>query len=308
MVAAYGLGSCHRICPVEAGTVNSNYFLETDAGRIFLRIYEQQEVEGVAYEWQLLAHLMAHGVPVPVPLKGPAPGELRIDGRPVALFPEVVGRDLCQAQVDAARAAGVGAALARAHDAGQRFPHVREGRFRLSDMTRLLSQAQAAARPELHGPLAQLMALSGEIEEVAEKGLAQLPRGVIHGDLFRDNVLWQDERLVALLDWESASHGVLVYDLAVTFLAWCCGAALDFGLGRAMVDGYRGERPLREEEWEGLWWACRLACLRFATTRIVDVHLKGGFPPSYKRYERFLLRLSAIEALTPKGLAAQLGG
>jgi homoserine kinase type II len=133
-----------------------------------------------------------------------------------------------------------------------------------------------------------------------------LSQGVVHGDLFRDNVLWQGDRLVALLDWESASHGTIVYDLAVTMLAWCCGDQLDWSLGKAMVAGYQRERPLGREEWAGLWWSMRLACLRFATTRITDVYLKGTYPPGYKNYQRFLQRLDMVETLTPEELEAKL--
>jgi Ser/Thr protein kinase RdoA (MazF antagonist) len=120
-------------------------------------------------------------------------------------------------------------------------------------------------------------------------------------------VLWQGQRIVALLDWESASDGILVYDLAVTLLAWCCGDSFDFALARAMVDGYREARELSELEWLGLWWTMRLGCLRFATTRITDVYLKGGYPAGYKDFRRFLMRLDIVESLTPDALATKLG-
>jgi homoserine kinase type II len=129
---------------------------------------------------------------------------------------------------------------------------------------------------------------------------------VVHGDLFRDNVLWAGDDLVALLDWESASDGISIYDLAVTLLAWCCGSALDWSLARALVHGYQTERAIDEREWEGLHWTLRVGCLRFATTRLVDVYLKDRYPPGYKSYERFLLRLDAIEAHTPASLASLL--
>jgi homoserine kinase type II len=307
LAEAHHLSPCQAVIPVAAGTVNSNYFLETSAGRFFVRLYEQQEVEGVAYEWRLLSHLGAEGVLVPPRIEGPAPGAFRVGGRPVAVFAEVRGEDLCQARVSADRVLAVGAALGAAHRAGLRFDIEREGRFRLEDVARLLEQAEAAGRPELAPTIARLRALHAEVGSALAGPYAALPRGVIHGDLFRDNVLWQGERIVALLDWESASHGLLVYDLAVTLLAWCCGDQLDFALGRALVDGYRRERELSELEWQGLWWTMRLGCLRFATTRITDIYLKGTYPAGYKDYRRFLLRLDAVEALTAAQLASTLG-
>jgi homoserine kinase type II len=305
---AHGLGGCHAVLPIAAGTVNSNYFLDTDQGRVFVRLYEQQESEGVAYEWLLLSHLRARGVPLPARVEGPPAGQERVAGRPVAVFRRVEGEDLCQARVDTARTRAVGAALARANRAGQDFTPVREGRFRLADIEQLIEAARGAERAELSASLARLGALAAELGAALAGELRELPRGVIHGDLFRDNVLWQDGSVVALLDWESASDGILVYDLAVTLLAWCCGDRLDWQLARAMVDGYRGVRELSGPEWTGLWWMLRLACLRFATTRITDVFLKGGYPPGYKDYRRFLLRLDAVEAFTPEVLARTLGG
>ena len=298
----HDLGACLGVTPIAAGTVNSNYFLDTSRGRVFVRLYEQQDADGVAYEWELLEHLGRHGVPLPRRVEGPAPGALRIAGKPVAVFEAVVGEDLCQAQVTSERARSVGEALARASVAGADFPTRREGRFTFADIVRLLDVAAAARRDELREPIARLRALQAELTASAPA----LPRGVVHGDLFRDNVLWRDDRVVALLDWESASDGVVIYDLAVTLLAWCCGDVLDWTLARALVQGYRTVRPISDAEWEGLHWCLRAGCLRFASTRLVDVYLKDSYPPTYKSYARFLLRLDAIEAHTPASLVALL--
>jgi homoserine kinase type II len=300
---AHGLGACRAVVPVPAGTVNSNYFLETESGRVFVRLYEQQDVDGVAYEWALLDHLLAREVPVPPRVVGPEAGALRVGGRPVAVFRAVRGEDLCQARVTEARVEAVGEALARASRAGEDFPIRREGRFTFADIDRLLADASAAERPELRACIARLRDLHAELTATAPA----LPRGVVHGDLFRDNVLWDGERIVALLDWESASDGAVIYDLAVTLLAWCCGDALDWNLARALVRGYQRERSISDVEWQGLHWSLRAGCLRFATTRLIDVYLRGGYPPGYKSYSRFLLRLDAIEQHTPAALASLLG-
>ncbi|MDB4975486.1 MAG: serine kinase [Myxococcaceae bacterium] len=299
---AHGLGSCFGVVPVPAGTVNSNYFLETERGRVFVRLYEQQEVDGVSYEWTLLDHLTSRGVPVPARVRGPAPGELRVGGKPVAVFRVVPGHDLCQALVTRERLYEVGVALARASRAGEDFPIRREGRFTFGDLVRLLDKAREAGRPELESDLARLYGLHAELTAAQPV----LPRGVVHGDLFRDNVLWQGEQLAALLDWESASDGIVIYDLAVTLLAWCCGDTLSFELARALVQGYQSERAIAETEWQGLHWALRVACLRFASSRLIDVYLKGSYPAGYKSYARFLTRLDAVEAHSPSSLAALL--
>lgn len=301
---AHGLGDCLAVISIAAGTVNSNYFIDTASGRYFVRLYEQQDVDGVGYEWALVDFLAAGGVPLPARVVGPPPGELRVSGRPVVVYRQVVGEDLCQARVTAARTRSVGVALAKAARVGQHFSQIRAGRFGLPDVARLLAQAKQAQRPELDGAIARLISLHAELDQ---KLPTQLPRGVVHGDLFRDNVLWRGDELVALLDWESASDGILVYDLAVCILAWCCGDALDWDLARALVGGYRSEREPSAEEWDGLWWHLRAGCLRFATTRIIDVYLRGTYPDGYKDYRRFLGRLDMIEALTPVQLAQRLG-
>jgi len=301
---SHGLGDCLAVVPIAAGTVNSNYFIDTRSGRYFVRLYEQQEVEGVAYEWALVDFLAAGGVPLPERVVGPAPGELRVSGRPVVVYRQVVGEDLCQARVEPSHVYAVGVALARAARVGEHFSVIRAGRFGLSDVARLLGQAAEAERVELAPALSRLSALHAELDQRLP---TQLPRGVVHGDLFRDNVLWQGAHLVALLDWESASDGILVYDLAVCILAWCCGDTLDWDLARSLVDGYRHERELSEAEWDGLWWHLRAGCLRFATTRIIDVYLCGTYPAGYKDYRRFLGRLDVIEALNAEQLAQRLG-
>lgn len=299
---AHALGACLDVIPVAAGTVNSNYFLDTEQGRVFVRLYEQQEVDGVEYEWALLDHLEARGVPVPPRVHGPLPGALRVGGRPVAVFRAVSGEDLCQARVSEARVEAVGEALAQASKAGEDFPIRRAGRFTFADIDRLLARAAAAERPELADTIARLRALHAELTA----STPELPTGVVHGDLFRDNVLWRGDALVALLDWESASDGAIIYDLAVTLLAWCCGDALDWTLARALVRGYQRVRPIASAEWSGLHWALRAGCLRFASTRLIDVYLKGVYPATYKSYARFLQRLDVIERETPASLAALL--
>jgi homoserine kinase type II len=123
-----------------------------------------------------------------------------------------------------------------------------------------------------------------------------VPTGVIHGDLFRDNVLFQGDDIAALLDFESASHGPLVFDLMVTILAWCYREAFDAALVHALLSAYVRRRPLERAERAALPVEGALACLRFATTRITDFSMRApaGTPP-LRDYRRFLARLEALE-------------
>jgi homoserine kinase type II len=124
-----------------------------------------------------------------------------------------------------------------------------------------------------------------------------LPAGLIHGDLFRDNVLWQDGELRALLDFESASRGIFAYDIMVCVHAWCYGDGYQLSHVAALLDGYAKVRALEAREWQLLPALGALAALRFATTRITDFSLRAvpGQPPA-RDYRRFLGRLAALEA------------
>jgi homoserine kinase type II len=290
---------------LDLGSVNSNFRWTTADGRqFFARIYEEQGVLGACTELRLLRHLSSSGVPVAVPV-AQASGEdhaLTSAGKALSVFAWKPGVHLCNALVTPERTRKLGENLARVHFATPKEP-LSAGRFGIDGLrerlARIIEQAPAFA-DAAHGIRAKLDAYAATRDP-------ELPQGLIHGDLFRDNVLWQGSELVALLDWESASDGVVVYDLAVTILAWCCGDTLDLSLAKAMVEGYRTERELTGDEWTSLWWMMRLGCLRFATTRITDVYLRGTYPAGYKDFRRFLLRLACVEAHSPQQLAELLG-
>jgi homoserine kinase type II len=134
----------------------------------------------------------------------------------------------------------------------------------------------------------------------------KLPRGPIHADLFRDNVLFDDAGSVAaLIDFEQACVGSLAYDLAVLLNAWCFGDDFDPALSRAMVDGYRAVRPLPPADREALYIECRGAAARFAVTRITDVHLQTT--SSTKDFRRYLARLARWQSASRAGFARDLG-
>lgn len=306
MAAAHGLPVPSAVVPIAAGSVNSNFFLHAGDHRWFLRIYEEQGPEGVAYEWALLDHLGSRGLPVPRRVPGPGPGEICVAGKPIALFEVVGGAMSCQAAVTPTRAAAVGRILARCHLTTADFGTRREGRFTLADVRRRLSEAARAGRSELRGPIARITAA---LDEVEGSWAPDLPLGVVHGDLFRDNVHWEGDEIVAVIDWESASDGALVYDLAVTVLAWCFGDGMDWHLARALVGGYAEVRPLAPAERPALRLAALAAASRFATTRITDFHLREGLGERvHKDYRRFLSRLDTIAGLDAEELAGRVLG
>jgi homoserine kinase type II len=281
--------------PIAVGTINTNVRVETDGGPLFLRVNEGKSLDDVSREAAIVAHVAARGVPTPVPLASTA-------GQPfaawrdqlVSVFPWVAGRTLSRDEVGPRHAAAVGRALAELHQAGTDFPDHRPGRYEPDEIDRRLARVAALGRPEL-APAVTI--LTAALAELGRARAGALPDGLIHGDLFIDNVLYVGEEVGALIDFEQASWGRLSYDLAVTVLAFGFGRD-DFraDVTRALIDAYRAARPPTSEERAAFGAELRFAACRFAVTRITDVHLKQGpgAPPG-KRFSRYLARLASLD-------------
>lgn len=289
---------------IPAGSVNSNHALWTAGGeRFFLRVYEEQSPATARDEAALLAHLASHGVPTPRPLtfrEGESIGAL--GDKPVAVFPWVEGESLCQARVSEDVTRRVGQALARTHLAGLDYPKAPRSRFDAAALGLRLDGIPARA-PAL-APLVD--ELRGELARLAPLRSPEAAHSLVHADLFRDNVLFQNGELAALLDFESACAESRPFDLAVTLLSWCYGDALEQGLARALVQGYVSVRPLPAEELDHLPADTAFAALRFTITRITDFELRPRGAGVFKDYRRFLARLRRVVELGD-GLADFLG-
>lgn len=310
LLHSYGLGLM-SLRPLAAGSVNSNFFIEasTQEGQtrsLFARIYEEQEPSGAAFEVRVNQRLAGAGIPVARPIFTQEGEPLVMSGaKPFALFTRIEGEVLCLQRVSKQVARSVGRALAQVHLAPLGDLELFPSRFGFAEMRQRLDLVEAAHRPSLQQDVAELRRRVDHLESTRS---SNLPSGLIHGDLFRDNVLIRDDEVAALLDFESASHGPFVYDLLVTLLAWCFRDELDAALAAAMVDGYCSVRPLEEREWAALVTEGSVACVRFATTRMTDFSLRvpEGSPP-LRDYRRFFDRLSALEggalerALSPLG-------
>jgi homoserine kinase type II len=294
----FGVDGYRAHQPIPVGTINTNVRVETESGALFLRINEGKSLDDVVREAAIVSYVAARGVPTPAPLTSTT-------GQPfvlwqeqiVSVFPWIAGRTLDRAALTPAHAAAVGGALAALHQAGADFPDHRPGRYEPDEIDRRLARVAALGRPEL-GPAATI--LRAELASLATERAAALPMGLIHGDLFVDNVLFAGEALGALLDFEQASWGRLGYDLAVTVLAFGFGRD-DFRpeLTRALIDAYLASRsrwPSPEEQ-AAFGPELRFAACRFAVTRITDVHLKqgAGAAPG-KRFQRYLARLASVRA------------
>lgn len=287
-----------------AGSVNSNHALTLDDGvRVFARIYEEQSADGARDEAALLDHLAARGLPVALPLaRGDGTTVTEHAGKPVALFPWVDGAMRCQATVSERDAATIGGALARIHLAGS--PRPRPGRFRVDDLRTRCDHIAAHG-----GDLASWApTLRAALDEVESRRHPDAHRGLCHGDLFRDNVLWRDSDLAALLDFESAADERFAFDLAVTLLAWTYGGAFSPPLARALVAGYQAVRPLPPVDRVALFTEARLAALRFTITRITDYAMRAHLGANTGRdFRRFWVRYTSITEMGADGWEALVG-
>ncbi|WP_437968341.1 homoserine kinase [Sorangium sp. So ce260] len=329
--ALYGL-EIADVRGLLAGSVNSNFALTLadGGGQVFLRVYEEQQLPAASREARMLEHLAAGGVATPQPLRrrdgasgaGGAAFIAEHAGKPVALFPWVAGESVCQARVTPAATRRVGAALARVHLVGASFEGANTSRFDLDSLDQRLQGLRASGRgagadpakaagplpptlpPEVAAAVDELTARLQRIRDAAPRTSG--PETLIHGDLFRDNVLWQDGEISALLDFESASRGSAAFDLAVTMLAWCFGDDLDPDLAAALAAGYVSVRPLSTDERGRLFHESLVAALRFSITRITDFELRPKGSGVYKDFRRFLARQRTLERLGPEGLLALL--
>ncbi len=211
----------------------------------------------------------------------------------------------CQAGLRSQHLRAVGEALALAHQASAGFGWRRESRFEGAALharwAGLSSEGEVGALRALVTPY---------VRPSYEANFAALPRGPIHGDLFRDNVLWEGDVLSALIDWESAADGPFVQDLAIVLLAWCYGDDFDWPLARALVEGYGAVRSLEEEEERAFFKVLMRSAARFAVTRVTDFHLREAELRAsgavFKDFRRFARRIEDLLTLGRDGLQDRL--
>ncbi|MCX5741505.1 MAG: homoserine kinase [Proteobacteria bacterium] len=295
---AFELGSVVAFEPIAEGTINSNFLVRTDRDRYFVRVNEGKAEVDVAWEARLVGALAARGFVTPPPLVARATDHeprpyAALGDKWVSVFPWRPGRHLAPAEVTAARVAILGAALADLHRLGLELPPAWRRRSIYDDAH--LATRFATFRATDDPQLAHAIVVCGE--ELARAAAARDVRagattGFIHGDLFRDNVLWDGEAISAVLDFEQASGGSLAYDLAVCINDWCWDDGFRFDLVQELIDGYRRVRPLPAGDALALPIEVRLAATRFTITRITDVYLARVDNPD-KDFRAFLARVEA---------------
>lgn len=289
--------------PIAEGTLNTSHALIAGGRRYFLRTLEHVDRSAAEAEARLLARLGRAGAPVPAPLAlVDEPGAHAADhaGKPALVLTWIDGAIACARDIGPAHAHAVGDALARLHRAGAELRDAPAPRFDpLRLAARLAVVVVPAARPDLRPTIDRL-----HRRLVTSPGLPV--RGVIHGDLFRENVLWFGTAVAGLVDFEAACFGNFAVDLMIAALAWGFTDRFDGPRLRAFMRGYTAVRPLTADERGELHPAAQLAALRFATTRLLDYEL-GAVPGGWRDHRPFLARLDALDALGPAGWRDLLG-
>jgi homoserine kinase type II len=273
LVERLGLGRLAALHGIRSGIENTNYFIDTGRGRFVLTLFERLTHEQLPFYLELMRHLHARGIPVPGP-KADETGAIlhTLAGKPAAVVDCLPGSH--HLAPDAAHCASLGAELARMHLAGADFPLQQPNLRGLAWWT----DTVPVVLPFLSAGQRELMETELVFQQQlgASAAYATLPRGPIHADLFRDNVMFEGDRLSGLFDFYFAGVDTFLFDLAVCLNDWCIDLAtgrLHEGRASALVSTYAAVRPITSNERRLMPALMRAAALRFWLSRLWDLHL-----------------------------------
>ncbi len=267
------VGRLQELRGIAGGIENTNYFATTDQGEYVLTLFERLSHAQLPFYLQLMRHLAERGIPVPKP-QANAAGEIlfTVCGKPAAVVDKLRGQS--QLQPQPAHCAKLGDLLARMHLAAQDFA------MQQPNLRGLPWQNETAplVYPHLHA--AQLALLQNELayqnEIAASAAYAALPRGPVHADLFRDNVMFEGDALTGCFDFYFAGVDTWMFDLGVCLNDWAINHAdgsHEPARAQALLDAYQAVRPLTDGERALLPAMTRAAALRFWISRLWDFYL-----------------------------------
>jgi homoserine kinase type II len=307
-LATYDIGTVLSYKGIAEGVENTNYFLHTTGGTYILTLYEKRVREAdLPFFLNLMQHLADRGLNCPLPVQNRAGEALgRLAGRPAVVVTFLEG--IAIRRPTAAHCGALGRALAQLHLAGRDFPMRRPNALSLEGWPPLFRAAEARADTVAIGLAERTRRELAYLEAAWPQGL---PSGVIHADLFTDNVFFIGPDVSGLIDFYFACTDAFAYDLAICLNAWCFEPDGSFNLtkGRAMIAGYQGVRALTAAEIEALPVLCRGSALRFMLTRLVDwLNVPPGAlvkPKDPLEYDRKLAFHRHVSSATEYGLERQ---
>lgn len=276
IVSAFDVGALVSAKGIAEGVSNSNWLIETEGTgngplRFILTMYESRvDAADLPFFLGLLDHLAAKGCPVPRTIHDRDNRAFGLhEGKALALIEFLPGVSVSDPTPQQAKA--VGAALAKVHLAAESYQASRANGMDLEAWKGLFGDCGREGLASIHPALGQTIA--DELVYLEANWPADLPRGVIHADLFPDNVLLRGDEVSGLIDFYFACTDIIAYDVAVTHAAWCFstdGERFDPALSRALLAGYQAVRPLSSEELAALPILARGAAMRFIATRAYD--------------------------------------
>jgi homoserine kinase type II len=289
----YDLGALLSFKGIAEGVENTNYLLRTEKSPFILTLYEKRVARGdLPFFLGLMEHLASNGVPCPTPVHDRSGKVLQeLAGRPAAMVGFLEGFSLRRPRVE--HCGQLGRALADFHAAGDGFSLRRENALSLNGWRQLVA-ATAERADEVAIGLGDEIAR--ELAFLETHWPADLPQGVIHADLFPDNVFFLTDRLSGLIDFYFACNDFLAYDLMICLNAWCFEEpnAINITKARALLHGYSERRSLTDAEISALPILARGAALRFLLTRLydwfnlrADALVRPKDPLEYRRKLRF---------------------
>ena len=304
----YDVGELLSYKGIAEGVENSNFLLHTTSGYFILTLYEKRVAKGdLPFFLGLMTHLASRGISCPQPVKNKTGEALSsLAGRPAAIITFLEG--IWPRKPNATHCAGVGQALAKMHLAGRDFGMARANALALSGWRPLFEQAAPRADQVQHGLRGFIEAELDHLESSVWP--KNLPAGVIHADLFPDNVFFLGERVSGLIDFTFACNDMLAYDVAICLNAWCFETDYSFNVtkARAFLNAYGRERQLSDAEQNALPLLARGAALRFLLTRLVDfLNVPPGAlvrPKDPIEYVRKLRFQQGVASMRDYGVAA----
>jgi homoserine kinase type II len=289
----YDLGEVLSFKGIAEGVENSNYLLRTTKDSFILTLYEKRVARAdLPFFLGLMRHLAAKGIACPTPVANKSGNALsELCGRPAAIISFLEG--LWPRRIQPFHTAELGKTLSRLHEAGQDFEMRRPNALSI-DSWRPLFEASAPRADEIVEGLAET--LDREIAFLEANWPTDLPAGIIHADLFPDNVFFRGEELTGLIDFYFACNDFLAYDIAICLNAWCFEPDNAFNITKArlLLSNYNRVRPLTPDELAAMPLFCRSSAVRFLLTRLYDWlnHPEGALvrpkdPLEYLRKLRF---------------------
>jgi len=267
-LADYSLGQLLELQGIASGIENTNYFVTTSNGRFVLTLFEKLTADELPFYLNLMAHLARHGIPCPNPVANRRNQFLgKLKGKPACIVSRLRGKST--SAPNHAQCTAIGAMLGQMHIAGQSFSQI------MPNPCGAAWRAATAPRVRPFLDATQAALLDSEVALHTRQYPVTLPQGAIHADLFRDNVLLDEDCVGGLIDFYFACNDALLYDVAITVNDWCMNSdsGLDAQRTLALLRAYHAVRPLLDGERDVWPLMLRLAALRFWLSRLYDMYL-----------------------------------